>query len=109
MCCLPYFVAALLLAENNPQFAAWGDVLFYSAVGTLYRAAQLDAVASVAEAWGDTAIRLALYLSPLVSPLMLATLSITSCDAGPAETCSLSSGCVWHRLCVPCLNRGLSG
>jgi hypothetical protein len=43
----------------------WGDVLFTSAVGTLYRAAQLDAVATVAEAWADTAIRLALYLSPL--------------------------------------------
>jgi hypothetical protein len=43
----------------------WGDALFYSAVGTLYRAAQLDAVATVAEAWADTAIRLALYMSPL--------------------------------------------
>jgi hypothetical protein len=56
-----------VLAENNPELNAWGDVLFYSSIGTLYRAAQLDAVATVAEAWGETAIRLALYLSPLVS------------------------------------------
>ena len=40
--------------------------MFYSAVNTLWRAAQLDAVATVAESWADTAIGLALYLSPLV-------------------------------------------
>lgn len=54
-------------AEDNPALARWGDVLFTSAIGTMYRAAQLDAVATVAETWADTAIRLALYLSPLVS------------------------------------------
>jgi hypothetical protein len=58
-------------AENNPELNAWGDVLFYSSIGTLYRAAQLDAVATVAEAWGETAIRLALYLSPLVSHIIV--------------------------------------
>lgn len=64
---LPDALSLLLLAEDNPALARWGDVLFTSAIGTMYRAAQLDAVATVAETWADTAIRLALYLSPLVS------------------------------------------
>lgn len=58
--------ANLTHTENNPELAGWGDVLFNSAISTLFRAAQLDAVATVAEAWTDTAIALALYLSPLV-------------------------------------------
>jgi precorrin-2 methylase len=59
-------VCGVVHAENNPALAPWGDALFYSTIGTLYRAAQLDAVATVAEAWADTAIRLALYISPVV-------------------------------------------
>lgn len=57
-----------LPAANDPALAPWGDALFYSTIGALYGAAQLDAVATVAEAWTETAIRLALYISPIVSP-----------------------------------------
>jgi hypothetical protein len=44
----------------------FAEVLYLATIGTLYSAAALDAVATVAETWTDTAIRLALYLSPLV-------------------------------------------
>lgn len=63
-CLLLWF--GVVCAESNPSLAPWGDALFYSTIGTLYKAAQLDAVATVAEAWADTAIRLALYISPVV-------------------------------------------
>jgi hypothetical protein len=43
-------MCGVVCTENNPALAPWGDALFYSAVGTLYRAAQLDAVATVAGA-----------------------------------------------------------
>lgn len=49
------------------MLAPWGDALFYSTISTLYAAAHLDAVATVAETWADTAIKLALYISPVVS------------------------------------------
>lgn len=61
------YLSSLHNTETNPELAAWGDALFYSAVNNLYRAAQLDAVATVAESWGEVAIGLALYISPLVS------------------------------------------
>jgi hypothetical protein len=61
------YTPPLLHAESNPALSRWGDVLFYSTIGNLYCAAQLDAIASVGQTWAETAIRLALYLSPLVS------------------------------------------
>eukprot|EP00775_Hariotina_reticulata_P012807 gene12807-12935_t len=51
--------------EAFPGINQWGDVLFYSVIDTLYDAAAVDAVFSVGEAWADTAIRLAIYASPI--------------------------------------------
>jgi precorrin-2 methylase len=64
--CCRRSISGCLHAANDPALAQWGDALFYSTIGALYRAAQLDAVATVAEAWTETAIRLALYISPIV-------------------------------------------
>lgn len=54
---------------DNPQLGAWSEVLFFAAIDGLYNAAAANAVASVGRAYADTAIRLALLLSPVVSVL----------------------------------------
>ncbi|WIA10944.1 hypothetical protein OEZ85_011107 [Tetradesmus obliquus] len=51
--------------EQYPGLSGWGDSLFYSVIGLLYDAAALDAVASVGEAYVDTAIRLAIFATPI--------------------------------------------
>jgi hypothetical protein len=54
-------------AATNPELARWNDVLFYSAIDGLYDAALLNAVYSVGETYFQTAARLAIYLTPIVS------------------------------------------
>lgn len=53
-------------AESDPAINAWSDALFYSAIDTLYDAAAANAVYSVGEAYLQTAVRLATYLTPVV-------------------------------------------
>lgn len=55
--------------EAFPQLNQWSDVLFYATINGLYNAAALDAVVSVGEAWADTAIRFAIWASPVVRRL----------------------------------------
>jgi hypothetical protein len=54
-------------AAQYPGLDGWADTLFYSVIDTLYDAAALDAVTSVGEAYIDTAIRLAIFATPIVS------------------------------------------
>jgi hypothetical protein len=62
-------VLRLLLnpAAQYPGLDGWADTLFYFVIDTLYDAAALDAVTSVGEAYIDTAIRLAIFATPIVS------------------------------------------
>ncbi len=54
-------------AANNPDRAAWSDVLFFTAIDGLYDFAAVNVAASVGRAYADTAMRLALLISPVVS------------------------------------------
>ncbi|KAI8468409.1 MAG: CoA-transferase family III domain-containing protein [Monoraphidium minutum] len=59
------FAAVARFQGGNPQLAAWGDVLFFSAIDALYDAAAANAALSVGRAYVDTTVRLALLLSPV--------------------------------------------
>ena len=53
--------------DSYPGLSALADLAFDSTIEALYGGAALDAVASVGEAYLDTALRLAIFLSPIVS------------------------------------------
>lgn len=66
----PTVLLCVLPAAAFPGLNSWSDVLFYSVIDTLYTAAAADAVATVGQAYFDTALRLAIYASPIVSSEM---------------------------------------
>jgi hypothetical protein len=65
--CSALLCLLLIPTAQYPSLDGWADTLFYSVIDTLYDAAALDAVTSVGEAYIDTAIRLAIFATPIVS------------------------------------------
>lgn len=53
-------------AETNPQLAAFADLLYQDSVETLFAYAAFDAVRTFFETRLDAAVRLAIYLNPVV-------------------------------------------